>query len=344
MDSDITHASGLAIPTTAVPALPDDFLPSTLARLAEIDDIPTLVEANRRLAALKSYVRRKEDHDDVAESEIECRTFIGDLLGPNPGAGPGRSKRSSDDDVLLSKDERYEFRLLSTHRDVKDELLDAGERRYRPIIQEIQRRNRPTVERTLPEHVDIRLCAVADLDVPAGSVDLIFTDPPYGVEYLEVWEHLAAFAKYALKPGGLIVAYSGQWTLPEAMYALSDLDYVWIGAVVHNGPFFQLRRHKIQVGWKPLLIYGQPPVDIGTWWMDTLTDGRREKDYHGWQQAEAEAAAMIEAFTVPGDLVVDPFLGGGTTAAAAVSTARHFIGCDIDPDAIAATKERVGHA
>ena len=342
MASTIPANAVLAIPTSAVAALADGFLDSTLAQLRDIEDIPLLAEANRRLGALKHYVQRKEDRDDVAFAEIECRSFIGGLLGPNPDRGGDRHSeafKSSADD--LSKSERYEFRLLSIHSDIKDELLAGGERRFRPIINEIKRRMRPTVEPTIPEHIDIRHCAVSELEIEPGTVDMIFTDPPYGVEHLEAWEGLGVFAKYALKPGGILVAYSGQWTLPEAMYALSDLDYVWMGAVVHDGPFFQLRRHKIQVGWKPLLIYGQPPVEIESWWTDTITDGRREKDYHGWQQAEAEAAAMIEAFTVPGELVVDPFLGGGTTAAAASSTSRAFLGCDIDAEAVAKSKERI---
>ena len=32
----------------------------------------------------------------------------------------------------------------------------------------------------------------------------------------------------------------------------------------------------------------------------------------------------------PGDLVVDPFLGAGTTAIAAIRNGRVFAGCDID--------------
>lgn len=42
-------------------------------------------------------------------------------------------------------------------------------------------------------------------------------------------------------------------------------------------------------------------------------------------------ADIIERFTNPGDLILDPFLGGGTTGAAAVSMGRKFIGTDIKP-------------
>jgi len=39
--------------------------------------------------------------------------------------------------------------------------------------------------------------------------------------------------------------------------------------------------------------------------------------------------AAIEAFTTPGDLVLDPFMGGGTTLVEALATGRHAVGTDI---------------
>jgi len=42
-----------------------------------------------------------------------------------------------------------------------------------------------------------------------------------------------------------------------------------------------------------------------------------------------------------GDLVVDPFLGSGTTAVACLRIGRRFIGCDADPEAVLATNSRI---
>jgi len=46
------------------------------------------------------------------------------------------------------------------------------------------------------------------------------------------------------------------------------------------------------------------------------------------------ARAAIDAFSCPGDTVVDPFLGGATTAVEALLSGRRFIGCDLNPLAI----------
>ena len=43
------------------------------------------------------------------------------------------------------------------------------------------------------------------------------------------------------------------------------------------------------------------------------------------------AKAAIEAFTEPGDCVIDPFMGGGTTGVEALALGRRFLGIDINP-------------
>lgn len=41
--------------------------------------------------------------------------------------------------------------------------------------------------------------------------------------------------------------------------------------------------------------------------------------------------AIINRFTQPGQLILDPFCGSGTTLTAAERLGRRWIGCDIDP-------------
>jgi site-specific DNA-methyltransferase (adenine-specific) len=52
----------------------------------------------------------------------------------------------------------------------------------------------------------------------------------------------------------------------------------------------------------------------------------------------------IELFTYKGDVVLDPFIGAGTTAVAAVQTGRHYVGFDADPDYVALAERRVKDA
>ncbi len=50
---------------------------------------------------------------------------------------------------------------------------------------------------------------------------------------------------------------------------------------------------------------------------------------------------LIDLYTYRGDLVLDPFMGSGTTAVAAIRTERHFVGFDTDPEYVAGALDRV---
>jgi site-specific DNA-methyltransferase (adenine-specific) len=50
---------------------------------------------------------------------------------------------------------------------------------------------------------------------------------------------------------------------------------------------------------------------------------------------------LIDLYTYRGDLVLDPFMGSGTTAVAALRTERHFVGYDTDPAYVAACLDRI---
>jgi site-specific DNA-methyltransferase (adenine-specific) len=52
---------------------------------------------------------------------------------------------------------------------------------------------------------------------------------------------------------------------------------------------------------------------------------------------------LIELYTYRGDLVLDPFMGSGSTAVAAVRTERHYVGFDTDKGYVALARRRVAH-
>lgn len=53
---------------------------------------------------------------------------------------------------------------------------------------------------------------------------------------------------------------------------------------------------------------------------------------------------LIELYTYEGDLVLDPFIGSGTTAVAAVETGRHYVGFDTEQTYIELAKQRIAEA
>jgi hypothetical protein len=95
-------------------------------------------------------------------------------------------------------------------------------------------------------------------DLPDNSIDLIFTDPPYGLGTIPLYRELAKIAARLLKPGGSLVTYLGQYALFETGEALghdTGLNYNWIFAIIHTGSSQEMHGNKVFVTWKPVVWY-----------------------------------------------------------------------------------------
>lgn len=196
-------------------------------------------------------------------------------------------------------------------------------------------------------HGDFRTVLTSPL-VENNSIHMVLTDPPFGKEFLPVWKELGEFAVKVLKPGKLLVAYSGNYHLPTVMNLLSEnLQYVWTGALVNGGqPDTVFPRH-IMTYWKPILLFSKGqyrPANKKEWFKDLIHGDGRSKSHHNWEQGVGEATHLIEALTHEGNLIVDPFLGSGTNALASKKLNRRFVGCDIDEEAVRTALHRIKEA
>lgn len=183
-------------------------------------------------------------------------------------------------------------------------------------------------------------------DLPDASVDLIFTDPPYLKAFVPQWSDLSALAARVLKPTGLLIAYSGQTYLPEVMQRLGEhLQYWWLGAVFHGGSSAMVLAdqpvRKIVNMCKPLLFYVRRDFCQDEVIHDAIIGEGSEKGAHAWQQGLAEAEFYIKRLSPERGIVLDPCLGGGTTAIAAIRLGRRFIGSELDPLALSRAEDRL---
>jgi site-specific DNA-methyltransferase (adenine-specific) len=182
------------------------------------------------------------------------------------------------------------------------------------------------------------------LSLQAESVDCIVTDPPYPREFLPVYRDLARVAAHALKPGGSLVCMCGQSYLPEVLAALGEsLVYRWtLAYLTPGGQSSQLWERTVNTFWKPLLWFTKGTYS-GPWIGDVCKSNVNDNDkrHHHWGQSESGMADIVGRFTKPGDTVLDPFCGGGTTGVVAIDMDRLFIGYDIDAAAIDTTRVRL---
>ena len=221
--------------------------------------------------------------------------------------------------------------------------------------------------------------------LPAGSVDAIITDPPYGTTNA-AWDKMPDWPAFfracwrVLKKNGVLLIFSQNPTAAQIITQQRRwFRYEWVwekpNAVgVLNANRMPLRAHElVLVFYRKLPVWNKVPLDnqrgkpyaarqskhkTAVYRRELLTgsksaDGSRcprdvvrfsrpSRTMHPTQKPEALLRYLIENYTVPAALVVDPFAGSGTTLAAAASCGRRSIGSELNADYYAAACARLG--
>ena len=171
--------------------------------------------------------------------------------------------------------------------------------------------------------------------------DFIITDPPYPREYLPLYEILASRAVKWLKPGGLLIAMCGQSYLNQIYRMMSNhLEYYWTACYLTPGQSTSLRQKQVNTNWKPLLIFGNNGYN-GKIFGDVFNSKKNDKDFHKWGQSESGMYSVISGICLPGQYILDPFCGAGTTGIAALIHGCLFDGIDIDEQNVNISKARL---
>ena len=175
-----------------------------------------------------------------------------------------------------------------------------------------------------------------------NSIDLIVTDPPYPKEYLHVWDQLGETAARILKQGSYLATYSGQLYLDHVMAELGKhLNYCWIFSNRHKGQTQIVHPRNVISCWKPIIVYRKGnPGKFERTMPDEWDSVQRDKGLHEWQQSETGADFCINHLSKPGEVVLDPFAGSGTTLVVAKKLDRKSIGIEITEEYFKISKER----
>jgi site-specific DNA-methyltransferase (adenine-specific) len=84
---------------------------------------------------------------------------------------------------------------------------------------------------------------------------------------------------------------------------------------------------------------GKLPTD--TWWHTIVSPTGKERTGYPTQKPLGVLRRIVQASSRPGDWVLDPFAGSGTTAAAAAELGRRFVAVDDNEAAIAVMRDRL---
>ena len=193
------------------------------------------------------------------------------------------------------------------------------------------------------------------------SVDAIITDPPYGINYVSptgariqndtapfIWFLYDAFR--VLKPGS-----SGRGTL--VCFTRWDVQQVFIDAIRLAGFIVksEVIWDKIQHGMGDLKSQFAPSHENIIFAVKGKFSfpGHRPKELLTHRKLPGSQmipptekpvpllADLITAVTKPGDLILDPFAGSGSTLVAAKKTGRRFTGIELDDVHYAKAQRRI---
>ncbi len=191
-------------------------------------------------------------------------------------------------------------------------------------------------------------------EMPDNSIDMILTDPPYGIKRDEGFEGFEGFGGF-----GEPIArtqYPGGWDdkRPDKIY-FDEIIRISKKAIIFGGNFFAdiLPQGNHWIVWDKLntmptfgnceLIWTnikRNSVKKYTVEWNGLI-GKEKFRYHATQKPVQLMAYLIRDYTEPDALILDPFLGSGTTAVAAIRTGRRFIGCEINQSYVDICNKRI---
>lgn len=214
-----------------------------------------------------------------------------------------------------------------------------------------------------PWSLDLAECVSWLAGLPLGGAQAAITDPPYGVAYRSknralsrrtvegdgagapfIW-FLHALHR-ALAPGSPVVCFC-RWDVAEPF----RLGLVWAGFTIRSQIVWDKQRHG-PGDTRASLAPSHEQAWLATKGAWSLPGGRprdvfqcKKVDYrraiHPTEKPVGLLRELVRAVTRPGDLVLDPFAGSGSTAEACLLEGRTFRGCEIDAAHHAAAAARL---
>lgn len=192
---------------------------------------------------------------------------------------------------------------------------------------------------TLAEGVTLYLGDCREILPALPRVDAVVTDPPYGIG--ESGKNFASRSKLANADKYERSDWDNAPAAPEVIAAVRRLSK-W--QVIFGGNYFDLPPTTCVLVWDKMgpandfadceLAWTNLPKAVRR--IRYLWNGmiREEKDIpreHPTQKPLGVMKWAIEHIPPPATLILDPFMGSGTTGVAAVKLGRKFIGIEIEP-------------
>ena len=182
--------------------------------------------------------------------------------------------------------------------------------------------------------------------LPDESIDLVITDPPYSKKYLYCYDYLANECPRVMKNGASLLTIVGHYALPNVLEKFKGkLKYRWILCMNQFEGNHSRMAMGIEILWKPILwfVKGSYPQGRGFLRDGVEITGKagQEKKYHKWEQDISWVEYYIRKLSSSNGIILDPFMGSGTTAIACRRLNRKYIGFEIDKEYYQIAEQRL---
>lgn len=186
----------------------------------------------------------------------------------------------------------------------------------------------------------------------AGSIDAVITDPPYGInesgQTNKSRDNLAIAKDYGSK----------SWDknrIPEFIPVVKNLSSM---LVIFGGNYYAdlLPPSPAWIAWDKCngkndfadfeMIYTSAThaARLYQYMWNGMIKQKPEERYHPTQKPLQIMEWLVNRYTNRGDLIIDPFMGSGTTGVAAMKTGRNFIGIEQDAEYFRIAETRIKNA
>ena len=184
--------------------------------------------------------------------------------------------------------------------------------------------------------------------IPDNSINLIITDPPYGInkgkidgdESLQIWVNSLYDCSRVLKPDSFYCTFASIAKLNVVlMLASAFFSYRWTTLLyINNG---MVRGSVGFSAYVPCVVFMNGNAKIKKQIRDVREVSAKKPQHHPYEKNIRFMTDLVEAFSHPEDTVLDPFSGSGTTAVAAKATGRHYICIEKEPEYCAIAEKRI---
>lgn len=198
--------------------------------------------------------------------------------------------------------------------------------------------------------------------IPDKSIDCVITDPPYGIGFMyeckEKIDNPKEYGEFLSK----ILFEANRITKDDAFMCFFQAQkyfrYFWewfgedIRIFISAKNFVQLRKTHMNYGYDPVVfkikgnykVNNKPENNLDYDITNTaglVSDISRPEREHPAPRTLDVMKRIISNFTNENDLILDPFLGSGTTAIAAYDLKRRYIGIEKEPKYYEIAKKRI---